>query len=264
MAHDAGVQGAGFDVPGPAHHGGNPVGPFPIGVLLTAEGGHAGIRPAVHVGAVVGAVHHDGVIGDAQLIEQVEHLADALIVIDHHVVILRLPAPGTADVLGPGVGAEVHVGGVEPHEEGLPRCHGITDEALGLDYELFVAVLHPLLGQRPGIFDPLGAISIGPAVQDTTGAKVLLKVRKVFRVGIIPLLRFFLGIEVIQVAEELIEAVHRRQMLILVAEVVLAELAGAVAEGLEQAGDGRILRPIAERGTRHAHLAEAGAKHVLA
>jgi hypothetical protein len=53
-------------------------------------------------------------------------------------------------------------------------------------------------------------------------------------------------------------------MLVLVAEVVLTELAGALAEGLEQAGDGGILRPKAERGTRHAHLAEAGAKHVLA
>ena len=119
MAHDAAEHRAWSDLAGPAHQGGYPVGPFPVGVFLTAEGGHAGIGPAVHVGPVVGAVHHDRVVADAQLIEQVEHLADAFVVVDHHVVVFRLPTPGAAHVLGPGMGAEVHVGGVEPHEEWL-------------------------------------------------------------------------------------------------------------------------------------------------
>ena len=46
------------------------------------------------------------------------------------------------------------------------------------------------------------------------------------------------GVEVIQVSEELIEAVQRRQVLVQVAEVVLAELAGGVALRLERGGDG--------------------------
>ena len=45
-------------------------------------------------------------------------------------------------------------------------------------------------------------------------------------------LGLLLGVEVVEVAEELIEAVHGGQKLVLVAEVVLAELAGGVARGL--------------------------------
>ena len=41
----------------------------------------------------------------------------------------------------------------------------------------------------------------------------------------------FHRIEVIEIAEELVEAVHRRQELVLVAKVVLAELAGGIAHG---------------------------------
>ncbi len=41
-----------------------------------------------------------------------------------------------------------------------------------------------------------------------------------------------LGVEMIEIAEELVEAVHRRQVFVAVAKVVLAELAGGVAHGL--------------------------------
>ena len=41
----------------------------------------------------------------------------------------------------------------------------------------------------------------------------------------------FHRVEVIEIAEELVEAVHRRQELVLVAEMVLAELAGGVTHG---------------------------------
>ena len=46
---------------------------------------------------------------------------------------------------------------------------------------------------------------------------------------IVALLRLLLGVEVVEVAEELVEAVHRRQELVAVAEVVLAELARGVS-----------------------------------
>ena len=45
------------------------------------------------------------------------------------------------------------------------------------------------------------------------------------------------GVEVVQVAVELVEAVQRRQVLVQVAEVVLAELPGGVALRLEGGGD---------------------------
>jgi hypothetical protein len=50
-------------------------------------------------------------------------------------------------------------------------------------------------------------------------------------------------------------------MLVAVAEVVLAELAGGVALGLQQAGDGRVLDLHALLGARHADLGQAGAEH---
>ena len=43
------------------------------------------------------------------------------------------------------------------------------------------------------------------------------------------MLGLLLGVEVVEVAEELVEAVGRRKILVAVAEVVLAELAGGVA-----------------------------------
>src|SRR5271165_3927420 len=60
--------------------------------------------------------------------------------------------------------------------------------------------------------------------------------------------------------EELVETVHRRQELVLVAEMVLAELAGGVAQRPQQLGDGGILRPQAQVRARKPYLAQAGAK----
>src|ERR1019366_10328513 len=45
----------------------------------------------------------------------------------------------------------------------------------------------------------------------------------------------------VQVAEELVETVNRRQELIAVTEMILAELTGHIAERLEQIGERRIL-----------------------
>ena len=53
-------------------------------------------------------------------------------------------------------------------------------------------------------------------------------------------------------------------MLVAVAEMVLAELTGRVAERLEQLGDRRILGLQAQRGARHSDLREPGAERVLA
>ena len=83
-----------------------------------------------------------------------------------------------------------------------------------------------------------------PAVQHAARAEPLLELREVLR-RVVGVLRLLLGVEVIEVAEELVEAVHGRQELVAVAEVVLAELAGGVAERLEQLGDGRVLAPAA-------------------
>ena len=177
----------------------------------------------VPVRAVVGRVHDEGVVGDAELVEQVEHLADVLVVVDHGVVIGRLPAPGLAQALRLGVREQVHVRGVEPDEERLAGLVLPLDEVLGGGDELVVAGLHPLLGERAGVLDLLLAdpaparlygrvVLVGrPGMDHAARAEVLLELREILLGRIVVHLRLFLGIEVIEVAEELVEAVIGRQ-----------------------------------------------------
>ena len=62
-------------------------------------------------------------------------------------------------------------------------------------------------------------------------------------------LRLLLGIQVVEVAEELVEAVHGREELVLVAQMVLAELSGGIAQRLEQLSDRRVLSSRPDIGT---------------
>jgi hypothetical protein len=162
------------------------------------------------------------------------------------------------------MGAEVHVRRVEPEEERFAVVVRALDEIPCCRSEFIVHRLHSLSGQRPGVFDCLPAFAVRPAVQHPAGAEVLAEVGEVLRCWIVPQLRFLFGIQVIEVAEELIETVHRRQMLIPVAQMVLAELAGGVAMRLEQLGDGRVLGTHPHGGARQAHLAQPRAEHALA
>ena len=72
------------------------------------------------------------------------------------------------------------------------------------------------------------------------------------------MLGFLLGIEVVQVAEEFVEAVVGRQHVVAVTEMVLAELSGHVALRFEQCGNGRIFFLHAFGCTRQADLGQAG------
>ena len=130
---------------------------------------------------VVGGVHDDRVFGDAEFVEQAQQVADEVVVIEHRVVVLGLPAPGAADALGFGMGAEMHVGGVEPDEERGLRLVLAADEIRCGVAELLVDGLHPLLGQRPGVLDALGAVRVGPGVQNPARPELLPK-RRVFRI----------------------------------------------------------------------------------
>src|SRR5215472_17826898 len=82
--------------------------------------------------------------------------------------------------------------------------------------------------------------------------------------GIVRTLRLLLSVQVIEVAEELVKAVDGRQKLIAIAEVVLAELAGGVAQGLQELGDGGIFRLQTELRAGKSYLGEAGADRRLA
>ena len=134
-------------------------------------------------------------------------------------------------------------------KNGLPAlCLPIDEVERGVE-DLFVHGLHALLGQRAGVLDRLLA--------DSAEARVFGRIVRVARLApehaaraepgaergvlrIVRMLRLILGIEMVEVAEELVEPVHRRQELVAVAEVVLAKLAGGVALRLEQFGERRI------------------------
>jgi hypothetical protein len=64
---------------------------------------------------------------------------------------------------------------------------------------------------------------------------------------VVRVLRVLLGVQVVEVAEELVEAVDGRQELVPVAEVILAELPRRVAVVLQELGDRRILGPQPDR-----------------
>ena len=78
------------------------------------------------------------------------------------------------------------------------------------------------------------------------------------------MLRLVLGVEVIEVAKEFIEAVNGWQELVPVAEMVLAELAGGIALRFQELGDGRILARQPLLGGGQADFQQAGAQRALA
>ena len=81
--------------------------------------------------------------------------------------------------------------------------------------------------------------------------------------GVVGILRLFFGVQVVEVAKELIESVVRRQELILVAQVVLPELAGGIAQVLHELRDAGVLLAEADIGAGQAHLSQTGADRRL-
>jgi hypothetical protein len=136
----------------------------------------------------------------------------------------------------------VHAGGIEPGEERLfvPVCP--VDEVEGGAEKFLVRRLHGFFGERAGI----GAALLAPlaetrilarrigdgcrAAQDAPRSEAQLELHILRIVGVLGLV---LGVQMVEIAEKLIEAVDRRQKLIAVAEAVLAELSGHVTLRLE-------------------------------
>src|SRR5262249_16399109 len=128
---------------------------------------------------------------------------------------------------------------------------------------------HSLFSERSGVLDGLfadlakaridgGIISVGGfALEDTARAELRLECR-VLR--IVLTLRLLLGIEVVEIAEELIEPVCGRQKFVAVAEMVLSELAGGVTKRFQCLGDGDVRWLQARCSTGQAHFGHSGAQ----
>ena len=167
---------------------------------------------------------------------------------------------------------DVHAARIEPDEERLLVAICAVDEIGRGAKEFLVDRLHALLGERPGVLafllapgaeTRIVAWRVGRgrnALHDAARAELRLEGR-ILR--IVRMLRLVLGVEVIEVAEELVEAMHGRQEFVAVAEMVLAELSGRIALRLQQLGDGRILRRQPFLGSRQANLQQPGPQRTL-
>ena len=182
--------------------------------------------------AVVGRVHDHRIVGDAEIVEQLQQLADMHVVLDHAVVVFVTARARDAGMLFLHMRAEMHAGAVPPHEPRLLGLVLLLDERLGRSDGLVVDGFHAFFGQRTGVLD--------------------LHVTR-----IIAVLRLFLGVQVIEVAEELVEAVHGGQMLVAIALVVLAELSSGVTLALEYGRHGDVGLLPALFGARQADLGHA-------
>ena len=152
---------------------------------------------------------------------------------------------------------DVHAGGVPPEEERLVRRLRLLHESQRFPGDFLVDGLHPLLVERPGALDLLGAVGVGPSVDDAARREALAHLGIFEVVGVLGLV---FGVQVVERAEELVEAVRRGQMFVAVAEVVLAELAGLVTPRLEELGDRDVAGLEAFLGAGQTHLQHAGAK----
>src|SRR5215470_845695 len=252
-------DGAGLDHARPSHEHGHPEAALPRGALLTLVGGGAPVGPRDDLGAVVGAVDHDGVVGDAEVVELLEDGTHHVVVLNHAV---RVEADARAALGGRlQMRPHVHARGVEPDEERLARLRRLVHEGALRGEDLLVDGGHACPGERAGVVDLLTALAVRPGVKDAAGSVLLPEVRIL---GVVVALWLLLGVEVIEVAEELVEAVHGGQVLVAVAQVILAELAGDVSLLLEQIGDGGRPGRDALRRAGHADGEETRAEGMLA
>ena len=223
--------------------------------LATGERRLTAVGPGEILRTVVRGERQDGVFLETGILELLHDLADDLVELRH---------PGFVDgpsVLGRSqlivflreVGDDVHPRGIEPEKERLTVALRLVDELECVLEDLVVDRLHPLGREWPRVLDLLLAdlaparldgrviAVLGPAVQHVAGTDRVLQLRRV-----VAMERVLHRVQVIEIAEELVEAMHGGQEFVSVAKVVLAELAGGIPQRLEGRGDGRRLRRYAD------------------
>ena len=121
-------------------------------------------------------------------------------------------------------------------KNGLPRlgCRLMKSVAAAM-------VSSSTVSMRFLVSGPVSSMVCAPSASPLHGERHAGRIFLKFRVlRVVPVFRLLLGIEVIEVAEELIEAMLRGQVFVAVALVVLAELAGGVTVALHHRGDGHV------------------------
>src|SRR5205085_8919799 len=99
----------------PPHERRHAITALPIGVLLAAERRRTAVGPSERLGAVIGRVDHDRIVGDAEVVELFQQLPDMAVML-HHAV--RIDAEtGLALRLGLEAGPNMHAARIKPSEE---------------------------------------------------------------------------------------------------------------------------------------------------
>ena len=115
------------------------------------------------------------------------------------------------------------------------------------------------LPTRPNFGSSVGSSTSVAQACSTPRGPNFLRVVGVLLAGVVELLRLLFGVQVVEIAEPFVEAVHGRQELVAIAQVVLAELAGGVALRLQDFGQRRIGLLDAARRAGNADRRHAGA-----
>src|SRR5262249_11539271 len=108
--------------------------------------------------------------------------------------------------------------------------------------------------------DFLRAVRLSPTVHNTAWPVLLSEFRVL---GIVRTFRLLLGVQVIEIAEELVESVRSGKKLIAVSQMVLPELSGGVTQRLQQFGDRRIFSLETKVGARQSHFSQTSANRRL-
>ena len=236
------------DVAGPAQDARHAEAAFHDRAFALRERRRAAIGPGEDFGAVVGGEDDDGVVVLADVLELLQHEADVVIELGHAGFLHRPAILRVAHrfvLVGERCVTMCMRVGLSQQKNGLPSFL-----ALSMNFKAKSRISSSTVSIRFGI-ERAGVLDL--LLADLAPARHLGRVVRVGRPGvdhvaradlvqqilrIVGMRRVFHRVEVIEVAEELVEAVDGRQELVAVAEVVLAELAGGVALRFERGGDG--------------------------
>ncbi len=270
---DAILNHACGDFARPANHRRGTETAFVGRALLAFERRVAAVRPGEGLGAVIGGEKNDGAVVLAHVIKLLQDQADVVIELGH-AGFLDGPAVLRVShflVLVREMGDDVHPGRIDPAEERLAVRFGLVNELQCDVTDFVVHGFHPLGKECACVFDFLfadlsparhlgGVILIsGPAMDHVARADDVQQLLWIAWVRGV-----FHRIEVIEVDEELIEAMHGRQVFIEIAEVVFAKLAGGLIEILKRACHRASRSGHPDFGSRLADGGQAGADGQLA
>ena len=202
----------------------------------------AAIGPGEDFGAVVRGEHDNGVVVFAHVLQLIHYDADVVIQLRHAGFFFRPAIFGVAQrlVFRREVRDDMHAGRVEPDEKRLVVGLGFVDEFEGEVANLVIHCFHALGIERTGVLNLLFADlaparhhgrvirSSRPRMHHVARANDIQEILRIVRMR-----RVFHRVEVIEVAKELVETVDGGQILIEIAKVILTELPGGIAHGLE-------------------------------